>query len=239
MATDDETQLDLPGLDGAPESPNRAHQGKARRGRMGVALAGVAVALIVALFAVLALQRGDSGAGAPPPVVPSSWQTYHDPAGMFSVRVPDGWAVRLDTSPATYGDRTGSATVTDEMLSIGDPEQGSATAHFDVYASPINTAFERHWYCQAFPGANSAFHGLPTTLTDQTMPMWLFDTANAHFQVSVWIPGVLEPPHSEPARVAAMPTATPLPAATVAVDRHVLATILGSFTPTNPHALVC
>lgn len=232
----DETRPELP-ADGNAPAPMLPRRGSSRRaGRLGLAAAGVAVALVVALFAVLSLQRG-GGAGVPPPVVPSSWQTYHDPAGLFSLRVPDGWAVHLDTSAASYGDRTGSATETDEFLSVSDPAQGSASAHFDVYASPIRTAFERHWYCQGFPSANTAFHGFPTTLTDQAM--WLFDTANAHFQVSVWIPGVLEPPHSVPLILTPVPTATPLPATWVAVDRQMLATMLGSFAPTNAHALAC
>lgn len=224
-----------PKLPADPDAPAPTHPHPRRGGRLGLAAAGLAVALVVALFAVLSLQRG-SGA-ASPPVVPASWQTYRDPAGLFSLRMPQGWSAHLETSSETFGDRTGSATDTTEFLSVSDPEQGTGSAKFYVNAAPISTAFERHWYCQAFPSANSGFQGIPASSMGQAV--WLFDTANAHFQLDVWIPGVLEPPHSSPMMPSSMPTATPLPAATVAVDRQVLATMLGSFAPTDPPALAC
>lgn len=231
-----ETDEPRPASPGDTASASAGTRRGRRAGRLGILVAGVAVALVVALFAVVSLQRG-SGLGTPPPVVPASWQTYHDPAGLFSLRVPDGWTVDIETGTSTFGDRTGSATETSEFVSVHDPAQTTGSARFDVNAAPISTAFERHWYCQAFPSANSDFHGIPATSMGQAM--WLFDTANAHFQLDVWIPGVLEPPHSSPMMPSSMPTATPLPAATVAVDRQILAAMLGSFAPTDPHALAC
>lgn len=232
----DETRPELP-ADGDTPASILPRRGTARRStRFGLAAAGLAVALVVVLFAVLSLQRGN-GAAAPPPTVPAGWQTYHDPAGLFSLRMPQGWSAHLETSSETFGDRTGSATETSEFLSVSDPAQGTGSAKFYVNAAPISTAFERHWYCQAFPSANGAFHGISASSIGQAM--WLFDTANAHFQLDVWIPGVLEPPHSSPMLPSTAPTETPLPAATVATDRQTLATMLGSFTPTDPRALAC
>lgn len=202
---------------------------------LGILGTGVAMALVVALFTILSLPRG--GGASPLPVVPANWQTYHDPAGLFSLRMPRGWIADLSTSTETFGDRTGSATETSEYLAVRDPTQGGGSPRFYVSAAPISTAFERHWYCQAFPGANDTFHPIPAPAMGQAM--WLFDTANAHFQLDVWIPGVLEPPHSSPIMPPSMPTPTSLPATTITVDRQILATILGSFAPTNPRALSC
>lgn len=237
----DETDPDDAGMPSDRDNPPAGASAPARyrvsrASRLGLVVAATAIVLVVALFAVLSWQRGAAPAAAPP-VVPTSWQTYHDPARLFSVRVPDGWSVRLDISHESFGDRTGSADEIAEYVSVGDPSRGNGSPRFDVDASPIRTAFERHWYCRAFPGANAAFHPIPASQMGRAM--WLFDTASAHFQLDVWIPGVLEPPHSEPAILTPVPTATPLPAAWVAVERQTVATILGSFAPTDAHALAC
>lgn len=205
--------------------------------RPSSAVAGIAAALVVVLFAVLVLQRGSPPASPAAPQVPASWQTYHDPAGLFSLRLPQGWAADLSTGAESFGDRTGSASETDEYLVVHDPAQGGGSARFYVSASPIHTAFERHWYCQAFLCAHTAFHSIPASSLSTALR--IFDTANAHFQLNVVIPGVLEPPHSSPLMPASVPTATPLPASTVSVDRQTLAMMPGSFQPSDPRALAC
>lgn len=216
-----------------------ARPAKRRRVRVGAIGAVAAVCVVVALFAVVTRAPGDGTLGGDPngPAAPADWQTYRDPLGLFSVRLPKGWTAQSSTSSETFGDRTGSATETAEMIQFSDPALGAASARVDVSAAPIKTDFERHWYCQGFPQKTSSFHGIPAESTSDAM--WLFDTGNAHFQLDVWIPGVLVPPHSSPLQLAPVPTATPLPQATVAADRAVISTILGSFRPTNAAALSC
>ncbi|HEX8033689.1 MAG TPA: hypothetical protein VF510_07565 [Ktedonobacterales bacterium] len=205
----------------------------ALRTRLGAFGAIVAVCLIVALFAVLML-RPSSLFGVSP-TVPANWQTYHDPRGLFSVQMPAEWTASVDTTTESFGDNTGSATETEEMILFSDPALGEASARVYVSATPIQSDFERHWYCQSFGQANPLPHDIPPeTLSPGP---FLFNTANAHFQVSAVIPGVLGPPHSSPAFPP--PTPTPLPSQTVVVDRTVLSMILGSFLPTNTTPLFC
>lgn len=212
-----------------------------RRVRLG-ALGAVATACaVVALFAVVTLRPGSGALGVDPngPAAPADWQTYRDPLGLFSVRLPKGWAAQASTGSETFGDRTGSATETNEGVDFRDPTLGNAGPRVQISASPIRTDFERHWYCGGFPAKDNVdtFHGIPAEHFDSAT--WLFETANAHFQLDVWIPGVLEPMHSSPLQLTPVPTATPLPQATVAADRTVIDAILGSFQPTNAMALSC
>lgn len=217
----------------APQS-KQAPRG-AWRVRLGAFGAIVAVCLIVALFAVLML-RPSSLFGVTPSV-PANWQTYHDPSGLFSVQMPSEWTVQVSTSTESFGDNTGSATETEEMIRFSDPALGEASAQVYVSASPIQSDFERHWYCQSFGQANPLPHDIPPeTLSPGP---FLFNTANAHFQVSAVIPGVLGPPHTSPVFTSPPPTPTPLPSQTVAVDRTVLSMILGSFLPANSTPLFC
>ena len=81
------------------------------------------------------------------------------------------------------------------------------------------------------------FHGIPAEqLADA---VWLFETANAHFQLNLNIPGVLGGPHTQPLHPATDPTPTPLPVAMVVADRVTLGTILGAFQPTDATPLSC
>jgi hypothetical protein len=208
-----------------------------RRVRLGALGAAAALCLVVALF--VALTHGLAG-GSPASGAPAAWQTYRDPLGLFTVRLPGAWSAHADMSQETFGDRTGSASETTEIIQFSDPALGAASARFSADAAPIRTDFERHWYCQGPSHTNSSFHGLPAeSPSDAT---WLFETANARFarfQLDVWIPGVLEPPHTSPLQLTPVPTATPLPQATVAADRTIIKTILGSFQPSNAAALTC
>jgi hypothetical protein len=120
---------------------------------------------------------------------------------------------------------------------FSDLTVGAASARAYVDARPIKGDFERHWYCQAWQHKNCSFHGIPADNTSDAT--WLFETRNAHFQLDVWIPGVLEPPHSSPLQLTPVPTATPLPQATVTADQTIIATILGSFQPANTAPLSC
>lgn len=205
------------------------------RARLGAFGAIATVCLVVALFAILMLRPNGSPFGGTPNA-PANWQTYRDPSGLFSVRLPAEWTAQVETGTDSFGDNTGSATETDEMIRFGDPALGNASAQLYVTATPIQSDFERHWYCKNFGQANR-----PHAMSAETLSPgpFLFDTANAHFQVSVSIPGVLGPLHSSPVYTNPPPTPTPLPQQTIAADRTILATILGSFQPANATPLSC
>jgi hypothetical protein len=221
-----------PGAGAPPASePKRA----GRRARPGAAGAVAAVVVVVALIVVVLHRPGGSPLRVSPAAPGADWQTYHDPLGLFSARIPANWTVRATTGTQSYGDRTGSATETAEIIQFNDPALGAVLASFEVSAEPIRNDFERHWYCQGFSRKNGTFHGIP--VEQEFDALWLFETANAHFQLNVNIPGVLGAPHSETLHPATDPTPTPLPAALVASERATLATILDAFQPTNGRAL--
>lgn len=214
--------------------------------RRGKRFAGIVatpvVCVVLALFAVL-LVRGPGSAQSPlssGPSVPVGWQSYHDPAGLFRVRLPVTWAVRLDTSSATFGDRTGSATETDEMIRFSDPAQGNASPAVLVTVAPIRTDFERHWYCNAWRSSeHDSFHGYPAATMSPGSATWLFESATAHFQLAYMIPGVAGPPSTGPLMLTPVPTPTPLPKATIDADTTTVNTILASFQPTSASPLAC
>src|SRR5262245_40584758 len=99
-------------------SATPAHERPERGGRFGASLpAFVMVAAVVGLFAVL-LARAN---GSVDSTVPANWQTYRDPLGLFTTRLPPDWTAQADTSTASFGDRTGSATESEEHLTFTDP----------------------------------------------------------------------------------------------------------------------
>jgi hypothetical protein len=223
-----------------PATTPAASTGRPPRRRRRLAV-NVLRAVVLPLAAILATVAALAAVGIPlpfglfaaAPPVPADWQTYRDPAGLFSIRLPPNWTVHFDSSVGTFGDRTGSASETNEYFNLSDPAQGDASPWVSITADPIRTAFERHWYCQPFPLLHDSFNGLPAQYDPQAG--WIFETANAHFQVDDGIRpyikglGIESPP----------PTPTPLPPATVAADQTLVDTILGSFQPTDPHALAC
>jgi hypothetical protein len=72
-----------------------------RRARLSALGAVAATCLVVVLIAVL-LHRSDSALGVNPngPPAPADWQTYLDPLGLFSVRLPAEWTAHVYTGEA-------------------------------------------------------------------------------------------------------------------------------------------
>jgi hypothetical protein len=219
--------------------------GRSRRWRLALAVPSAGIGIVTVLFVALlahpfGMPQPFGWFGAPP--VPADWQTYRDPAGLFSVRMPPGWAVRFSTDSATFGDRTGSASETSEDVFISDPALNngppsliSGSPWVAIHADPINTDFERHWYCQGFAqpsGPPTFFFGVPAQ--SDSNGGWLLETAHAHFQIDA-----ANGPSYEYPGPATPSTPTPLPPATVTADQILINAILGSFRPTDPHALNC
>lgn len=198
----------------------------------------VALCLVVSLFALLT-HRLDGNAQALNPNTPADWQTYRDPLGLFSVRMPKAWTASVETSKATVSDGTRSATETLEQIRLSDPALGDASAQVYVVASPIRNDFEREWYCEFF--ADFGHENPPHNLSPQTLSPgpFLFDSTDAHFDVYAVIPHILEPPQSGPLPSYPQPTLTPLPQQVIATDRTILATILNSFQPADSTPLSC
>lgn len=229
---------------GLPDAPTGQTDEQSRRrrflGRWLPAL--VLVAVVGGLAAVLLGGMNGSSGGSSPSIGggsanTSGWQSYTDPQKLYSLRIPPGWTAQVSSGAENYGDRTGSSTVTMESARFSDPTYGDSSARVYITVSPIVTDFDRHWYCQAFQTNqnNTTFHGIPAEHSD--LATWLFESANAHFQLDVWIPGVLEPPHTGSPFL--QPTATPLPTSWIAADRSDINGVLASFRPSNPAALSC
>ena len=192
------------------------------------------VCALLAAFAGVALWRQGSGVT----LATLTWQTYHDPLGLFSVRLPPGWTASVMMGSFGEGDRSGSESGPDETITFSDPALGAASASFSVYAHPItNLALAPTFECGIVTPANKTFNGYTAEGDDATTR---FNSAGASFQIFEDIPGVLmlagfsvhlHPPFP--------PTPTPLPASTVASDRALLNDALASFRPTDPHPLNC
>jgi hypothetical protein len=223
-----------PGADAVSASES-THTG--RRARLGAAGAVAAVVVVVALIVAVLHRPGGSPLGVNPAAPGADWQTYHDPLGLFSARIPATWQANATTGTETFGDRTGSASESTEIIQFSDPALGAGSAFFFVSGAPIRGDFEHHWYCQASTQKSGTFHGIPADHFEDAT--WLFQTANAAFQLDVEIPGVLGPIHSQPQYFVPPPTPTLLPSVLVAADRATLATILDAFQPTNATALSC
>lgn len=209
--------------------------GMPRRRRWPGALVTLAVvcALLVGFGAVALWQAG----GPLPPLATVSWRVYHDPLGLFTMRLPPGWTATVRFSDFTYGDPQGSDSGREEDITFSDPAQGAASASIFVHAMPMhNVALAQRNWCGSGAADTSTFNGYPA---EGSLPsMLLFNTASAHFQINDAIPGVFEPPSMGHITIG-YPTPTPLPATTVAADRALLNDALVTFKPTDPKPLTC
>jgi hypothetical protein len=122
--------------------------------------------LLIAVLAHLALGVPLPFGLSDPPPAPADWQTYHDPAGLFSICLPPMWTVHIDSGTANFGDSTGSASDIEEEINFADPALGDASPWVFTFAAPISSDFDQHWYCKAFPARfpdnHSFFQGLPS-----------------------------------------------------------------------------
>lgn len=231
------------------ETPQEAHEhhtpNAPRRRAIGAALA---VMSLVAVFSTLLWSRGAgaffSRAAATPsasalPALNVQWQNYRDPSNLFTLRIPTTWQARRETGQATYGDRSGSDTVTGETVNFHDSSQGRASAVVIVIATPIGP-HRRQEACQKSPLiVQSPFSGLAMTTATDEYPTFLFTSGSAFFQVDYAIPGVVYLPGTRLPQTSPPPTPTPLPAAWVAQDRQLLGAILASFQPVGPLTIPC
>jgi hypothetical protein len=148
-------------------------------------------------------------------------------------KAPEGEWIRISRLQPGES-QSGTSNFLQEILHFSDPALGGASPWVDIYATPIGNAVKRHQYCQRISGIPTFFHGLPARADFNGG--WLLETANAHFQIDAAIRpydegvGSTGPPP---------PTPTPLPPETATADQTLIDTILGSFQPTDPHALSC
>jgi hypothetical protein len=207
------------------------HEPSAGRGRVGRWVALAATATVVAALAAVLLARAGLSAGSGG--ASTSWQPYHDPFGLFTLRVPPGWTAHFAPTTGTFGDRYGSETERVDEVTFDDPTQGTGSAYVLVDAYPIKTAFDHQYNCQQ-PSDLQRY--APLTLRNmEPGGHSLFTTENASFQVDVSIPGVVTPLGFGPPP----PPATPIPAAWVATDKSEVNAMLVSFQPTDPKPLTC
>lgn len=191
-------------------------------------MAAAATVVVVALAAVL-LGRASNGASG-------SWHTYHDPFGLFTLRVPPGWTAQFEPTTGGFGNPGGSVTERMDQVSFADPAQetGPGSAFVSVFAIPLKTVSAHQTFCGGNNAPLQSFS--PRNLSEmEPSGVWLFTTETASFQVDVGIPGVVMPVQFGPAT----PVPTPLPAAWVATDQSVVNALLASFQPTDPKPLTC
>ncbi len=218
-------------------STEAAEPTRGRRGWLSALVAGVALVAVVAVFAAVALARSGAGTSSQSPLgasaAPVSWKVYHDPLGLYSIRIPANWTASVTTGAFSEGDREGGFSGTLETVQLSDPRLGQASARIWISASQINSVFGRQYLCGARSLETSSFNGYPAQGTVPPGTVVMFESYNAHFQIDVEIPGVLVPanpggpmiPNPPP------PTPTPLPSSWVKADRAILATALTSLKP--------
>lgn len=205
-----------------------------RRLRWLRAFAGAAlVVALLAGFGGVALWRQGSGVT----LATLTWRTYHDPLGLFSVRLPPGWTASVMMGGFGEGDRAASESGPDETITFSDRSLGAASASFNVYAHPItNLALAPAFECGIATPANKTFNGYPAEGDSATIR---FNSGNASFQIFETIPGVLQPDNLGHYRPPVAPTPTPLPASIISTDRALLSDALASFQPTDAQPLAC
>lgn len=206
------------------------------RGR-AVIVAGVLVAAVICLSIGLGLIHGASGAPTRNPLATSSWQTYRDPAGLFTVRLPPGWIAHLTAGTASISNSGGSATEKTELVVFSMASDGATGRRLTVYAEPIQTAFEREWYCQGRAVQNATFHHIPA---EHEGASWIFNVANAHFQVLYAAPNASQrvaAGQSTPALAGSSPTIAS--STSSSGDQAIIDAMLGSFQPENVVPLAC
>jgi len=215
------------------------HRAPGRPGRRRRWLrASIGAALIVALlaaFSALVLWRSGPGVS----LATLTWKTYHDPLGLFSVRLPPGWtATVLLGGVVTVDNKTQFDSGEDESIAFSDPTLGQASASFSVDAQPIsNPALAQTMECATPFPADATFNGYPAEEGDTAVIR--FNSTTASYQIGEYIPGVLQPDNLGHYTPPVAPTPTPLPALTVASDRSLLSDALASFQPTDTQPLAC
>lgn len=218
--------------DERPRTPGRPGR---RRRRLRVSSSVALIVALLAAFGALVLWR--SGPGVT--LATLSWQTYHDPLGLFSVRLPPGWTATVLMGGGVSNDnRIQFDSGVDESVTFSDPTLGEASASFSVDAQPIsNPALAQTMECSTPFPVDATFNGYPAEEGDTAVIR--FSSATASYQIGEYIPGVLQPDNFAHYTPPVAPTPTPLPALTVAGDRALLYNALASFRPTDPHPLAC
>ncbi|MGH2503472.1 MAG: hypothetical protein ACRDID_13280 [Ktedonobacterales bacterium] len=162
----------------------------------------------------------------------STWQTYHDPQGLFSMRLPPGWTAQSDIGSYSEGDRSGGFSGQTEDVLFRDPSRGAGGTSLGLYAQQIpNSSVAQSMRC----GANWAMGPtLSDAQTARTLPsLFFYESGDAHFQIDVTIPGVIVP-DGPGGSMNPPPPPTAAPAATVTADEALINTLLSSFQATDP-----
>ncbi|HLZ24856.1 MAG TPA: hypothetical protein VKQ30_22270 [Ktedonobacterales bacterium] len=213
---------------------------RTRGGRTTVMASGLIAIMLILLFA-LAFWRLRPTPSQPQilpgdAVVPASWQTYRDPAGYFTIRIPPAWRASAGTSQATMGDSTGSFSTQNEDVTVGTNTYLLLGTGVGIYVQPIPNAYARQWMCRNTLGPlNTTLAGLPASYQSWT---WLLDTSAAHFQISTSFPGGGSP-HTSPVMTGKSLPPSPVPQATVSANEQLVQLVVSTFRPIPDVSLVC
>jgi hypothetical protein len=196
-------------------------------------------ALIVVVLAGVALGAWRSAQEAALLTVPADWQTYRDPAGLFTLRMPVSWQVTQDGS-GDFGNTRVGIDYPSKDWTFGVPDQtvqgGYVGPRLTVEVAPLTDSRHRNYLCTDAP-----LHGSPYRIGDLNAEsiglngqLELY-AQNAWFTLLPYYPG--QPTVGSHPR--GVPFPTPLPANLIQTYKQISATVVGSFRPIPDQALQC
>jgi hypothetical protein len=217
---------------------------RTRRGSMTVlslvVLATLLMGVMVLAYRLRQMPPVSSGVTQTPPSVlrgdRSAWQTYHDPFGLFSIKIPLTWTALHDEGTGSFGDRAGSYSFTSEGVGLRDSQEPQSF-YVAFFITPLTTDYARQWVCRnLFSGAGATLGGIPARYDGGSV--WYVDTQAAHFQINAAYPGGPVSARGSPMLREVPPTPTPVPTAQLQANEVLHDAILASimFTPSIPLA---
>ncbi|MBO7721031.1 MAG: hypothetical protein J6T01_01345 [Kiritimatiellae bacterium] len=90
------------------------------------------------------------------------YQTYRDPSGYFSMKIPRGWRVKTGLKP------DGAIDLISYAITVYDPKKPDRELYFNLNtASGVKSADAHNWYVKAY-GAGSPFAKMPVVSPKNT-----------------------------------------------------------------------
>ncbi len=215
------------------------------RGKIAaLAVTGAVVVLAAVTFAVLSAHGVGSPQGGTglPPTVMMNWQTYRDPSGYFTMRIPADWQVSKGSVTGEFGNTKYGTSFPITSYDFGPTLAGNQHISLHIEVSPIQTANQHDYLCKQPPQWNMPKQRLGHLMayySDGSKQYFLY-AQKAYIMLQYYYPGepgLINP--GGPALRTIPPTSTPVPATQLHANQTTITAILASFAPIPDAALSC